>query len=72
MKDKSVLNLLLQGTGKKDDKKAMKVKTSRDFLVPPINNAGKFGHWAILEVQDIHETQNLIRALMMNDRQRAV
>jgi len=61
MKDKSILNLLLEVTGKKDDKKAMKVKTARDFWVPAVNNFEKFGKWAVLEVQDIHETQNLIR-----------
>ena len=32
--------------------------------MPAINNIGKYGTWAILEVQDIHETQNLIRAGM--------
>jgi len=63
MPDKSVLNLLIEVTGKKDDKKAMKIKTARDLWVPAVNNDGSFGKWAILEVQDIHETQNLIRAL---------
>ncbi|MDP3763382.1 MAG: DEAD/DEAH box helicase family protein, partial [bacterium] len=62
MPDKSKLNLLIEVTGKKDDKKTMKVKTARDFWVPAVNNFGKYGKWAILEVQDIHETQNLIRA----------
>jgi len=64
MLDKSKLNLLVEVTGKKDDKKKMKVKTARDLWVPAINNIGKYGRWAILEVQDIHETQNLIRAGM--------
>jgi type III restriction enzyme len=64
MSDKSKLNLLIEVTGKKDDKKKMKVKTARDLWVPAINNFGKYGKWAILEVQDIHETQNLIRAGM--------
>lgn len=64
MLDKSKLHLLLEVTGKKDDKKKMKVKTARDLWVPAINNIGKYGTWAILEVQDIHETQNLIRAGM--------
>jgi len=60
--DKTKLNLLIEVTGKKDDKKALKVKTTRDMWVPAINNAGRFGKWDILEIQDIHETQNLIRA----------
>ena len=62
MPDKSVLNLLIEVTGKKDDKKVIKVKTAREFWIPAVNNDGRFGQWAILEVQDIHETQNLIRA----------
>lgn len=64
MSDKSKLNLLIEVTGKKDDKKKMKVKTARDLWVPAINNIGKYGRWAMLEVQDIHETQSLIRAGM--------
>jgi type III restriction enzyme len=59
---KQALNLLIEVTGKKDDKKATKVKTAREMWVPAVNNNGRFGVWAVLEVQDIHETQNLIRA----------
>lgn len=62
--NKQILNLLIEVTGKKDDKKKLKVKTTRDLWVPAINNAEKFGHWEVLEIQDIHETQNLIRAVM--------
>lgn len=61
LSDKSVLNLIIEVTGKKDDKKIIKIKTARELWVPAINNTGKFGKWAILEVQDIHEVQNLIR-----------
>lgn len=61
MPDISTLNLIIEVTGKKDDKKAAKIKTAREFWIPAVNNSGKFGVWAILEVQDIHETQNLIR-----------
>lgn len=60
--DKSIINLLLEVTGKKDDKKVIKIKTAREMWVPAINNTEKYGKWALLEVQDIHETQNLIRA----------
>ncbi len=66
MPDKSQLNLILEVTGKKDDKKVMKIKTAREFWIPAINNFEKYGKWAVLEVQDIHETQNLIRAGMEN------
>lgn len=62
--DKSKLNLLIEVTGKKDDKKGLKVKTAREMWIPAVNNSGKYGTWAMLEVQDIHETMNLIRAGM--------
>lgn len=61
MPDKSKLNLLIEVTGKKDDKKIMKVKTAKEFWIPAVNNTDKFGKWAMIEIQDIHETQNLIR-----------
>jgi type III restriction enzyme len=60
--DKSIIHLIIEVTGKKDDKKIMKVKTVTEFWVPAVNNAGRFGRWAAIEIQDIHETQNLIRA----------
>lgn len=59
-----ILYLLIEVTGKKDDKKALKVKTAREMWIPAVNNSGKYGTWAMLEVQDIHETMNLIRAGM--------
>ncbi len=62
--DKSILNLIIEVTGKKDKKKIMKVKTTREFWVPAVNNLEKFGNWDIIEIKDIHETQNLIRALI--------
>ena len=58
------LNLLIEVTGKKDDKKGLKVKTAREMWIPAVNNIGKYGQWAMLEIQDIHESQNLIRAGM--------
>ena len=66
MPNGAVMNLLIEVTGKKDDKKAIKVKTTREFWVPAVNNHGEFGRWAVLEIQDIHETQNLIRASIAN------
>ncbi|MBP9759779.1 MAG: DEAD/DEAH box helicase family protein [Candidatus Pacebacteria bacterium] len=56
-----VTNLIIEVTGKKDEAKAIKVETARTMWVPAVNNYGAFGTWAFLEIQDIHETQNLIR-----------
>jgi len=65
-REKEKLNLLIEVTGKKDDKKALKVKTAREMWVPAVNNDGRFGKWAFLEIQDIHETQNLIQGGLVN------
>lgn len=64
LQDGSILNLLIEVTGKKDDKKIIKTSVAREFWVPAVNATGEFGAWAFLEIQDIHETQNLIRAGM--------
>ncbi|MBU1864764.1 MAG: DEAD/DEAH box helicase family protein [Candidatus Omnitrophica bacterium] len=64
MPNGGILNLIIEVTGKKDDKKAIKVKTARELWIPAVNNNGNYGEWAILEIQDIHETQQLIRAGM--------
>ena len=62
MPDKSILNLLIEVTGKRDDKKAIKVNTAKEMWVPAINNISRFGKWAFIEVADIYDTQNLIHA----------
>ena len=59
--DGTTTNLIIEVTGKKDDKKSVKVDVARSLWVPAVNNAQDFGHWEFLEIQDIHETQNLIR-----------
>ncbi len=61
MPDKAIVNLIIEVTGKKDDKKVVKVQTMRDLWISAVNNHGGFGKWASVEIQDIHETQNLIR-----------
>lgn len=55
------LNLLIEVTGEKDERKAVKVKTASDLWVPAVNNHGGYGQWAMLEIRDIHETQKRVR-----------
>jgi type III restriction enzyme len=64
--DGSIVNLIIEVTGKKDDKKGLKTRTARELWVPAVNNDGKYGRWAFLEVQDIHEVEGLIRAGLAN------
>jgi type III restriction enzyme len=56
-----IIHLIIEVTGKKDEAKAVKVETACSMWVPAVNNYGAFGVWAFIELQDIHQTQNLIR-----------
>ncbi|HEX4136333.1 MAG TPA: DEAD/DEAH box helicase family protein [Bryobacteraceae bacterium] len=46
------LNLILEVTGEKKPDKEAKVSTTRNLWVPAINNDGRFGKWAYLEIRD--------------------
>ncbi|MGC9259770.1 MAG: BPTD_3080 family restriction endonuclease [Phycisphaerae bacterium] len=46
------LNLIIEVTGDGDRKKAAKVSTAKTLWVPAVNNAGQWGRWAIIEVDD--------------------
>jgi type III restriction enzyme len=58
------LNLIVEVTGEKKKDKEAKVETARRLWVPAINNDGRFGRWAFLEVQDPWNAQTEIRALL--------
>lgn len=58
------LNLILEVTGARDEKKAAKVSTASDLWVPAVNNHGGFGRWAFLEVSDPWDAQNTVRKAM--------
>ncbi len=46
------LNLILEVSGPKLKKKAVKVSTARSLWTPAVNNHGGFGRWAFLEITD--------------------
>ena len=46
------LNLIIEVTGDGDRKKAAKISTAKTLWVPAVNNAGQWGRWAIIEVDD--------------------
>jgi type III restriction enzyme len=59
------LNLLIEVTGERKKEKATKVAAARDLWVPAINNDGRFGRWAFLEVTDPYDAANLIRSALL-------
>jgi len=62
-----VLNLIVEVTGEKKKDKAAKIATARTLWVPAINNHGGFGRWALIEVTDPWDAQNLIRASLQKE-----
>jgi len=46
------INMILEVTGEKKPDKEAKVSTVRNLWVPAINNDGRFGKWAFLELRD--------------------
>jgi type III restriction enzyme len=59
-----LLTLILEVTGEKKKDKEAKVETARTLWVPAINNEGRFGRWAFLEIKDPWNAQTEIRALL--------
>lgn len=47
------LNLVIEVKGQRDEKDAAKAETMRNVWVPAVNNAGRFGRWSFLELNDV-------------------
>ena len=47
------LNLVIEVKGQRDEKDTAKAETMRNVWAPAVNNAGRFGRWAFLEVNDV-------------------
>jgi type III restriction enzyme len=58
------LTLILEVTGEKKKDKEAKVDTARRLWIPAINNDGRFGRWAFLEIKDPWRAQTEIRSLL--------
>jgi type III restriction enzyme len=56
------LTLILEVTGEQKKAKRAKAEAARDLWVPAVNNDGRYGRWAFLEVTDPWDAANLIRA----------
>ncbi|HWD99296.1 MAG TPA: DEAD/DEAH box helicase family protein [Bryobacteraceae bacterium] len=50
--DRGDLHLIVEVTGEKKADKSAKVATARNLWVPAVNNDGRFGRWAFLELRD--------------------
>ncbi len=64
----TVLNVILEVSGRPSKEKAAKVATARTQWVPAINEHGGFGEWAFLEVTDPWNFLTTLLALVSGDR----
>ncbi len=55
------LNLIVEVTGAKDRDKEAKVATAKTLWVPAVNNAGTWGRWGMIEIDDPWDAQSEIR-----------
>ena len=60
----NIVNLILETSGMGREDKVQKVNTVNNVWVPAVNNYGKFGEWAFLELTDPWNMQNTIREFM--------
>jgi type III restriction enzyme len=55
------LNLIVEVSGERGEKKAAKVSTARNLWIPAVNNHGTFGRWSFIEITDPTNLQTEIR-----------
>jgi type III restriction enzyme len=55
------LHLILEVTGEKKKDKQAKVATAKTLWIPAVNNAGVFGRWDFIEIDDVLSTQGIVR-----------
>lgn len=56
------LNLIIEVSGEPKPEKAAKVATARNLWVPAVNNYGKCGRWAFIEITDPWEAEIIVQA----------
>ena len=66
------LNLIVEVSGQKLERKAAKVDTATTLWVPAVNNMGEFGRWAFIEINDPWSVQSVIRAAVGHPDQEAL
>jgi type III restriction enzyme len=62
--DDDPLNLIVEVTGQRDKEKEAKVSTAKTLWVPAVNNAGRWGRWAYIEISDPWDAKNTIRSVL--------
>ena len=59
------INLVVEVKGQRDAKDAAKADTMSKVWIPAVNNAGRYGRWAFLELTDIpYDIEDRLRAFV--------
>lgn len=56
------LNLIIEISGERGDKKLAKVSAAKNLWVPAVNNHGTFGRWSYIEITDPTNLQTEVRS----------
>lgn len=57
-----IRNIIIEVSGEPHKEKASKVAAARQLWVPAVNNFGAYGRWDFIEVTDLYEAKNQLRA----------
>lgn len=63
----NLLNLIVEVSGEARKDKAAKVAAARNLWIPAVNNDGRWGRWAFLEIVDPWDAKNTVRAFLQGD-----
>ena len=63
------LNLIIEVSGQARDEKDAKVSTAQTLWVPAVNNAGTWGRWAFVEIDDPWDAKRIIGQWLVKGRE---
>jgi type III restriction enzyme len=63
-----LLNLIVEVSGERDKEKDAKVATAKTLWVPAVNNAGTWGLWTFVEINDPWDAARSIREALLRSR----
>ncbi len=62
----NLLNLIVEIKGQRDDKDRVKADTARRQWVPAVNNDGRWGRWAFVEITNMKEAREILADIITN------
>ena len=66
----NVSKMMVEVSGEARADKAAKVATARNLWTPALNNDGRYGRWAFIEISDPWDSKNTIRAFLQQNTEK--